>query len=214
MGISKDDAISFNEKRVNVQMKRAKKRSSILNNPESGKCEWEFPQAEEQTGYEKRLPWMSQVHEQREAAAYGHQIVDIYYSSLAVFNESGDSDSPQDLVVKSSIRTVWGCAMDISSVLHSHEQFVLSQGVGRDAPGELKGLAESLAGHRVDTKGYIKTPSPLEDFVSAPGQAVRAWQARDITPLRMDSVLALQAETPKHHEQRDVKQKGLWVPKL
>ncbi|CAM9621734.1 unnamed protein product, partial [Bubo scandiacus] len=54
MRISKDDAISFNEKRVNVQI-------PILNNLESGKCEWEFPKVKEQTGYEKRLPWVSQV---------------------------------------------------------------------------------------------------------------------------------------------------------
>lgn len=68
------------------------------------------------------------------------------------------------------------------------------------------------AGDPVDTKGYIKTSRPLEDLVFAPGQAGRVCPARDVALRGMDSLLTLQAERPKQHQQRDVKQKGLKIP--
>lgn len=73
---------------------------------------------------------------------------------------------------------------------------------------------KSLAGHPVDTKGCIKPPSTLEDFMFAPGQAMSPCQARGFTLRRMGSVLALQAGSPNHRERKDVKQKGLRMPTL
>lgn len=74
----------------------------------------------------------------------------------------------------------------------------------------------SLAAARdpVDTKGYIKTSRPLEDLVFAPGQSGRACPAWDVALRRMDSLLTLQAERPKHHQKRDVKQKDWRTPML
>lgn len=160
-----------------------------------------------------------------EAALWGEWRICIWTSQVPLLFlhfliRSGDSDSRWDLLVKSSIRTMWGCAMDTGGMLHTHEQFIPSQRVGRDAHEHLKAGELSWwtggtgTGHPVDTKGCIKTPSPLEDVAFAPGQAVRECWARDVTLRRMDGVLVLQAESPKHHEQRDVKQKGLRIPKL
>lgn len=73
---------------------------------------------------------------------------------------------------------------------------------------------QSLEGHPADAKGCIKTPSHMEDLVFAPEQAARACQARGVTLWRMDNELALQAESLEQHGLRDVKQKGLRIPKV
>lgn len=49
-----------------------------------------------------------------------------------------DSDSHLDVLVKSFIGTVQGCATDTSGVLHICEKFVLNQRAGRDAHKRLK----------------------------------------------------------------------------
>lgn len=78
-----------------------------------------------------------------EAALWGGRRICTWTSQVPLlflhfFICSSDSDSHRDLLVKSSIRILQGCATDTGGVLHTHKKFFLSQRAGRDSHEQLK----------------------------------------------------------------------------
>lgn len=117
-------------------------------------------------------------------------------------------------------RSVWGCATSGSTC----EKFMLSESAGRNFGAWLKAgkLSWQTRGTHIAPGRRPGRHQELSQNMKPPGDFWFAWAYSQSKgsywlprqPPRMNSVLTLLLESPKHHKQRDISRKGLRISKF